>query len=261
MRIDATGLAETIERMNGRTDRVNDLGPALEFFGEDIVTRTDSHFRGGTNWDGSPFAPLADSTLEQRASKFAGGSGGIRSKRSALRTKLKTAGKSNREIARALKKNAQSYQYKRVTYAAGLTAGEKSIERQRAREAFDARNDKIRAAGKARSDTAKSLRNSRAKYKQQKKRISSPAGIKILIDTARARNSNHVDPPQRITMLWSAVGYLGYHMSGTRRMPERNPTPFMWNGSQWALAADARKDLGTAVTNYVYRGEADRGAA
>lgn len=261
MLIEAKGLTEAIERMKARTERVEDLKPALEFFGEDIVTRTDTNFSSGINWDGSSFEGLADSTLEQRARLIAGGSGGIRSKRKALREKLKAAGKNNKQITRALRKNAQSYQYRRITSALGLSAGEKAQEQKRAFASFEKRNAKIRASGGDRGSIAKALRNSRAKYKQQKKRIALPSGIKILIDTARARNSNHVDPPERTRILWSAVGYLAYHMSGTRRMPARNPTPFVFSGGKWQLAEDAMKGLGTAVINYVYRGKPDEGAA
>lgn len=261
MRVESKGLAEAIERMKARGDRVRDLSPALEFYGEDIVTRTDTQWNTSKNWDGSPFADLADSTLEQKAAKFAGGKGGLRKQRSALRTKLKAAGKSDRQVSTALKRQMQGYHYKRVTFGAGLSKSERSAALASAQKSYTKRNEKIRASDDSRTDKARKLRLSRSKYKAQRSRTrSNVSSYKILIDTARARNSNHVDPPQRVSLTWSAVGYLGFHMTGTARMPVRNPTPFVWKSGKWQLADDAQEDFTQTVVNYVYRGDPEQGA-
>lgn len=82
-------------------------------------------------------------------------------------------------------------------------------------------------------------------------KLRAPGGIKPLIDTARARNSNHATP-SRDGIEWSMVGYLGYSMSGTVKMPKRNPSPFEWNGSQWILRASAIKSLGNHMRAHIY---------
>lgn len=85
-------------------------------------------------------------------------------------------------------------------------------------------------------------------------RLSAPGGIKILTDTARARNSQHtVATPNSLT--WSAVGYLGAHMAGTSRVPKRNPTPFVRVGNGWALNAKAQDKVTVDIRHYVQTGE------
>ncbi len=92
-----------------------------------------------------------------------------------------------------------------------------------------------------------------------RERLKSPGGIKPLIDTARARNSNHATT-SREGIEWSAVGYLGVHMAGTDRagknhnivIPMRNPSPFIWVNDEWVLRESARKSLEEKIKAHVF---------
>lgn len=256
MHIEAQGLAAAIANMKGRSARVQALQPALEQFGADIVKRTDDSFMHQVDWDRKAFAPLADSTLEQRANRSAAGSGGIRAKRSALRTKMRREGKRWKEVRKAVKRLNNAYQLKRIGFAVGLSPKEQAAALKRLRFAYNRTNTKLRGSGLEAPELLHELRKARAKYKRKRDKLIAPAGIKILIDTARARNSNHVDRATRTSIAWSAVGYLDYHMTGTKRMPMRNPTPFVYEAGAWVLHPIASKLLDSYIHSYVLRGEA-----
>lgn len=180
MEIEVSGLAKAIATAQGRAERARDLRRPLRAFGEIVVRRTDDNYQGQHNWDGSPFAPLAPSTLERRMSKIG---------------KAKRKGKNRR-----------------------FTKGARKM-----REA-------IRAAGGA-------------------------GYVTILVDTARMRNSNHCDPPEPTLIRWSSVGYLAHHMTGTGRMPERNPTPFIVEGQSVHVQPDVNETMNAMLTSYVMTGE------
>lgn len=82
-------------------------------------------------------------------------------------------------------------------------------------------------------------------------KLTAPGGIKPLIDTARARNSQHATA-SKDGVDWSIVGYLGYSMGGTDKIPVRNPSPFYWDGSNWQLRESAMKSLGKHISAYVF---------
>jgi len=241
MLIEASGLAEALELMRARSDRVKALGPALQFFGEDIVTKTDTHFKAQTNWDGTAFAPLKPSTVLSRLNSVKGANKYTASsvkKVNAARAAVRGASGADKSAMRA-KLIAEGW--------SGKQAGA-IVNFAHAHELDD--------SGRYSRVTRKLTKSAAAKRAQ----LLAPGGIVPLIDTARARNSNHIDPPGQTSVVWSAVGYLGYHMSGTRKMPARNPTPFVHDGSGWRLADDAMQDLGSAIVNYVKHGEPDKGA-
>jgi hypothetical protein len=58
-----------------------------------------------------------------------------------------------------------------------------------------------------------------------------------LVDTARARNSQHCDVTGPTSLQWSAVGYLLPHMSGEPDLPKRNPCVFELVVGRWALVS------------------------
>lgn len=72
MRVELDGLQETLEAMRKRAERTADLEPVLRTFSEDLVTRIDSNYRDGFNWDGEPFAPLKPATISARLAKLPG---------------------------------------------------------------------------------------------------------------------------------------------------------------------------------------------
>lgn len=78
--------------------------------------------------------------------------------------------------------------------------------------------------------------------------------FKPLVDTARARNSQHVDIDVQ-SLKWSAVGYLGPHMTGTGRVPKRNVAVFEKRGEQWVLHPDVARYLAAKVAAYVQTGK------
>ena len=90
-------------------------------------------------------------------------------------------------------------------------------------------------------------------------KMSAAGGIKPLVDTARARNSQHVGPASRDGIEWSAVGYLGTHMAGTSKagrgrnitIPKRNPTGFELVGGQWVLRDSTKKMLQKRIFQYL----------
>jgi hypothetical protein len=261
VRVESKGLSELIERFKARTERTEHLQPALEFIGESFVKQTDDCFANSVDWDGKAFAPLADSTIEQRATRTAGGRGGTRAARREKRAQLKAQGKSRKDITRAIRRMRASYQRNRRIAVEGLTAAEKKKALARLRDQYAARNDALRESGLGRSELARELKKSQRAYKRKRDKIIAPSGIRILVDTARARNSNHADKPQETYFLWSAVGYLAYHMAGTAKMEARNPTPFVYARGEWTLHPRAAEQMDQAVVNYIIRGEPDRGAA
>lgn len=200
MRVDIIGLEALLERTKQRRERVEHLGPAFTVFGASIVKQTDDCFQMQRDWNGEPFAALAESTLAQKIGKVA------------------FKGRKLQEDGTYKRRSRKAYAKKRARVRAKLTQ-----------------------PNFARSDPSR-------------------GNIKILIDTARARNSNHVDDPEATYMLWSAVGYLAYHMTGTSRMPERNPTPFVWASKAWGLHPRARTELNMLMLNYVLRGDPLAGA-
>lgn len=264
MRVESEGLLQTIEHIRARIERVKDLTEVMRAYGEAMVTTTDNGFKNQRNYDGTPFAPLKDSTLEGRASRVAGGTDGIKKKRRELREKLKAKGKTTEQIAKALHKQNLTYQYKRISFATGLSLQEKAAKRAKLKTDYqDKRRRALSLAQVSTNDKGKSgrkalsaaLRAAEASYKRKLKQLEEPSLYKILIDTARARNSNHVDRIESKSLSWSAVGYLGYHMSGTHYMAARNPTPFVFDGDQWVLHDKARELFSTSVLHYIQTGE------
>lgn len=81
-------------------------------------------------------------------------------------------------------------------------------------------------------------------------KLTAPGGIKPLIDTARARNSQHVEVDKQ-WCIWTAVGYLGYHFAGNERLPARNVSPFILSGSEWILHPRAAEQLDALIKKYV----------
>lgn len=242
MRVDVKGLEEVIARMKARTERVQDLEPALQFFGDDIVTRADTNFRNQVNWDGSAFAPLKPATILNRVNAIKGAN------------KYTASSVKKVKAAREAVKNATTEQkavMRQKLIAAGWNGKQARAIINFAHAYEEDKSGKLKRVSRRLTKASDALRG----------QMLAPGGIQILIDTARARNSNHIDPPDKTSVMWSAVGYLAYHMSGTTRMEARNPTAFAWNGKKWDLADDANKDLKQAVTNYIYRGEPDQGAA
>jgi hypothetical protein len=91
--------------------------------------------------------------------------------------------------------------------------------------------------------------------RELREKLQAPGGIKPLVDTARARNSQHSDTTAD-TWIWTAVGYLGYHMAGNERLPVRNPSPFVINSNSrgWKLHPRAQSKLDKIISAYVNRG-------
>lgn len=84
-------------------------------------------------------------------------------------------------------------------------------------------------------------------------KLRSPGGIKPLVDTARARNSQHFDA-DKLFGTWTAVGYLGYHFAGNPNLPARNVSPFVLLGSDWVLHKRAHTQLDALIKQYVTGG-------
>lgn len=97
-----------------------------------------------------------------------------------------------------------------------------------------------------------SARDTRAKA------ISSGAGIKPLVDTGRMRNSQNTKVTGRNTLVWSAVGYMGPHITGSTkrpgRPPMRNPTVFEGTGANARLKPQFGERLTKLLTTWVETG-------
>lgn len=179
MGVDVKGLEYAIQKLREKSERLQDLTPAFKQFGAFVEKNVDDCFDQSRNWDGEPFPPLAESTIEKRIGN------------------LKAANKR--------------------TKSGELTKGAKGLR------------DKLRA----------------------------PGGIKPLVDTGRARNSQHV-AADADSIIWSAVGYLGYHFEGNEHLPARNVSPFIFDASGgWKLHPGARQQLDQLIINHVMRGEAE----
>lgn len=88
-----------------------------------------------------------------------------------------------------------------------------------------------------------------------REKMLAPGGIKPLVDTARARNSQHFEPA-RDHGIWSSVGYLGYHFAGNENLPARNVSPFVLgggNGDDWSLHRLAAEQLENLLAKHVLR--------
>ena len=172
MGVDVKGLDDAIAMLRGKADRLQDLAPAFKQFGAFVEKNVDDCFDQSRNWDGKPFPPLAESTIEKRIGN------------------LKAANKR--------------------TKSGELTKGAKALR------------DKLR----------------------------SPGGIKPLVDTARARNSQH-SVADAESIIWSAVGYLGYHFEGNEHLPARNVSPFNLDGQGWKMHPRARAELDRLIIQHV----------
>lgn len=237
MRIEAHGLAEAIERMRARSQRIVSLEPALEAFGGDIVWRTDNSFAQQADWDGEPFGALSDVTILNRINAIG----------SANKYTAKSQ-KHAKEASHALKNATpqQKAEARKRLVNAGFTSRQANaiINFGHAHE--------IDASGKYKRITKKLTKAANEK----RGKMLAPGGMKILIDTARARNSNHVERPTATAIEWSAVGYLAFHMTGTKRMPMRNPSAFVYEAGKWTLHPIAARLLDSYLTTYILRGEA-----
>lgn len=172
------GLDQAIASLRAKAERMRELEPALKVFGRFLEKNVDDCFDQSRDWDGVPFPPLAESTIEKRIGN------------------LKAANKR--------------------TKSGGLTKGAKTLR------------EKLRA----------------------------PGGIKPLVDTARARNSQHTESGPE-SLLWTSVGYLGYHFTGNEHLPQRNVSPFVFiNSNNWRLHPRAKDKLHDLVSQHVMRGEA-----
>lgn len=110
-------------------------------------------------------------------------------------------------------------------------------------------DSRIRRAGGFKTNKRSGLLTAGAAKKQAK--LIAPGGIKPLVDTARARNSQHFDA-RADGGTWSAVGYLGPHMTGGKAgLQRRNPTPFEYVAGKWSLKPEARRRFTETVTAYV----------
>ena len=90
-------------------------------------------------------------------------------------------------------------------------------------------------------------------------KFSAPGGIKTLVDSGRARDEQRVVQARvgaSDGILWTAVGYLEQHMTGTADIPRRNPTPFTRAGSSWTMADDASSELAGLLSAYILTGKA-----
>jgi hypothetical protein len=84
-------------------------------------------------------------------------------------------------------------------------------------------------------------------------KMRSPGGIKPLVDTARARNSQRFEA-DATGGLWTAVGYLGFHFAGNEHLPARNVSPFVPDGGGWTLHPKASSELEKRVGTFVATG-------
>lgn len=107
---------------------------------------------------------------------------------------------------------------------------------------------RIAKLGSANKRTASGKLTKGAKKLQEKMRA--PGGIKPLVDTARARNSQHFEPG-RDYGIWSSVGYLGYHFAGNENLPARNVSPFVLKGGDWELHRRAAEQLERLIAKHV----------
>lgn len=107
---------------------------------------------------------------------------------------------------------------------------------------------------------------------RMREKLTAPGGMKPLIDTARMKNSQHVVVDSPTSIRWSAVGYLGPHMTGGQRNgklgmpPQRNPTVFVKSGggdfdflggasAGWKLDASMSLYFTRAIDTYVRTGK------
>lgn len=89
--------------------------------------------------------------------------------------------------------------------------------------------------------------------KTLREKMLAPGGIKPLVDTARARNSQHFES-SKTWGVWTAVGYLGFHFAGNERLPARNVSPFVLVNNDWVLHRRAAEQLDALIKKYVTTG-------
>jgi hypothetical protein len=54
---------------------------------------------------------------------------------------------------------------------------------------------------------------------------------------------------------WSAVGYMGPHMTGGKNLPKRNPTVFELSAGQWKMIPAMHSYVVASVSLYVRTGK------
>jgi len=110
-----------------------------------------------------------------------------------------------------------------------------------------------KAGGFKRTKSGKFTKGARKKQAA----MAATGGIKILVDTARARNSQHTEA-SKDSLKWSAIGYIGPHITGSEtvvgRPPKRNVSPFEKVGGAWKLNIKANAELNRLVVKHI-RGE------
>lgn len=171
---DGSGAAEAAKAMRERAERMLNQTPVLKVFAAWATKQMDDSFQSSKTFEGEPFQPLAESTIEQR---------------------MRDAG------------------------AGASKRGKKSQAKRAAMQA--------------------------------------PGGIKPLVKTARARNSQRMQARGKNGLEWSAIGYLQPHMEGAKngRPPQRNPTVFNVKDGELTLKPRAMEKLQKMVAEYIDTGK------
>jgi hypothetical protein len=238
--VEMQGLEQTIAMLKKRSRALTNLTPAYKTFAAEIVKKTDDAFQNERGYDGEAWDKLAESTILSRISAV-----GAANKYTASSTKKVEAMRAANRGRTASEKSTA----KAKLVAAGWTA-------QQAHGIVNfGHTYEVDSSGRTRK-VSKQLTKGAARKREL---MLAPGGIKPLIDTARARNSNHATA-DRNGVEWSAVGYLGVHMAGTNRagrghsvtIPMRNPSPFVLAGDDWKLRESARKSLEEHIKRHVF---------
>lgn len=84
--------------------------------------------------------------------------------------------------------------------------------------------------------------------------IRAPGGVKPMVNTGRARNSQHATVIGDDAIQWSAVGYLEPSITGGKHIPKRNVSVFEKSGDGYVLIPALQQKLRGAIVTHV-RGE------
>lgn len=233
----ADGIASQLSEIS---ERLHNLQPALEVFGAWLVKTTDDSFRGEKEHDGSPFVELKAATIRARVERKIGKDSTYGASRAASSSALEMKIRHLRQEFEEKQRDKEYSSRRRMRSAEQIRKEYEKFEARIARlvlrgEMTTARKDNRREATRG--------------------RMLAPGGIKILTDTARARNSQHyVASPNKL--VYSVVGYLGAHMAGTADIPKRNPTAFDRDGDSWKLGKRGTDKLREVINSYVKTGRA-----
>jgi hypothetical protein len=210
--------ADFSKEMRDSVKAVKDLRPSMKRGAELIVALMNDSFKNQASPDGTPWAPLAKSTLRARVNRFIGGRGG----------KTKTWKRRGGTV--------------RTQQSPAQRAAQTRKNRYETREIAGTRTKRVWRRGRYITVTYESTRKTRWLKEKFRRGVAEgmTGGVKILEgETGNLKRGMHATAVGKRTIVFGGnVDYLTYHVTGTKgpgskTMPKRTPVPVEWIAGKW----------------------------